>query len=247
MNSLEIFLDNNAKFSLAHFHEKLGDTEIELEEWMDAKCDSNFGRSRALRFRAKVKNPTMFTKSTTRVEVRQRYRAIFKSVDGVRTLAPCEGSKLCILSIDSASRAKDVPFCDSFHCEDGWLIEPVGNDVSRCKVSIRIGVKFSKTNYLRKLIESRAISESKEAFETWVKMAHEFLSAVPSPSKSSSVADNGRRVTNALPELVEVDGHPYRRFLIPVQMVIFILLCLIWWELRSIKKHMLEGGTCTVR
>ena len=197
----DTFINDDAQFSLTAFHEKLNDKEIEIDEWTDTESH-HFGRSRTLRFRTKVKNPPPFTKSTTRVEITQRFRALYSKRGGNMQLDDAGGAEMRLFCVDSATRTKDVPFCDSFHCEDSWLVEPVDDlkdgAAPRCKVTIRIGVKFSRSSYLRKVIESRASSESKQAFETWVKMATEFLSSEKETQAAAEGDARNAEMTNKL-------------------------------------------------
>ncbi|KAF1322368.1 Membrane protein, partial [Globisporangium splendens] len=71
------------------------------------------------------------------------------------------------LIISSTSTVTDAPYCDYFRAENRWVFSATPKD-GVCLVQVGIRIHWIKSTWLKKQIESAAISESKETTRAWL-------------------------------------------------------------------------------
>jgi hypothetical protein len=136
----DLFLDDNAPYSLGVFHQKImGDTNVYIEDWRDddenewecAAANSDKSYSRTVRFEHKSKV------SLAQVTRNQTFRQY--------------GEFACMKNLTNIA---GVPCADSFFVEDFWSIEKCTE--SHCVIlNVKFRITFSKTTFLKSIIESR--------------------------------------------------------------------------------------------
>lgn len=70
----------------------------------------------------------------------------------------------------------DIPYADSFTCEEKWEISaPEGNN-QKCFLKISFWVNFTKSTILKNKISSKSMSGAKEEFESWFAVVTKMVS-----------------------------------------------------------------------
>uniref|UniRef100_K3WB97 VASt domain-containing protein n=1 Tax=Globisporangium ultimum (strain ATCC 200006 / CBS 805.95 / DAOM BR144) TaxID=431595 RepID=K3WB97_GLOUD len=92
------------------------------------------------------------------------------------------------LIISSTSTVTDAPYCDYFRAENRWVFSTTSKD-GVCLVQVGIRIHWIKSTWLKKQIESAAISESKESTRAWLVAAQRAsdtsASCLPKDTESS--------------------------------------------------------------
>ena len=145
----DLFLSESAVFSLAEYCRDRGDTELEVTNW--AENEELEGFTREIKFRTKINGPSIGPK-TTRVHRAQKY----KWTDGV-------------LSIQTSTKALDVPYSSYFLVEDTWKVTPVSPEKSMFRITFSIN--FLKSTMFKSTIETRTKVDVAKDHEIWLKEA----------------------------------------------------------------------------
>jgi hypothetical protein len=168
----ELFFSDASPFG-AFYRGFRGDTDYVQGKWV---ADEALGNVRMLEFRSLVKTKAPFAPPTTAVVENQRY---------ARTANR--------LVIEMAGSYKDVPFGDYFRVESRWEVVEEGG---RCRLTVRVGVNFTKSTWLKGKITGGVTSECKTSFEGWVAEAKKELQA----KGKGSAKDNDSGVVSRKPE-----------------------------------------------
>ncbi|GFP90531.1 gram domain-containing protein 1a [Phtheirospermum japonicum] len=80
------------------------------------------------------------------------------------------------LIVDTSQEISDVPYGDYFRVEGRWDVEEDGNEQRPgCILRVYTNVAFSKKTMWKGKIVQSTVEECREAYETWIDLAHEVL------------------------------------------------------------------------
>ncbi|XP_019464134.1 PREDICTED: protein VASCULAR ASSOCIATED DEATH 1, chloroplastic-like isoform X2 [Lupinus angustifolius] len=168
------FSDDSVTF-LESFHKRCGDKDFTCASW---RPQENFGYARELSFQHPIK---------------LYLGAKFGSCHTVQKYRVYRNSHLVI---ESSQDVTDVPYSDYFRVEGLWDIERDRDESKECCIlRVHVNVTFLKRTMWKGKIVQSTIEECREAFATWVNMAHELLRQKNVEVQQESVAlvtQNGR-------------------------------------------------------
>ncbi|XP_045788175.1 protein VASCULAR ASSOCIATED DEATH 1, chloroplastic isoform X3 [Trifolium pratense] len=149
------FFSDDAIHFLESFRKQCGDKDFKCASWHPQE---KFGYARALSFQHPIKI-YLGAKSGGCHEV-QKYRVYRNSH----------------LVIQTSQEVSDVPYADYFHVEGLWNVERDKDESKECCIlRVYVNVAFCKKTIWRGKIVQSTVDECKEAYGTWINMAHEFL------------------------------------------------------------------------
>ncbi|WJX91594.1 GRAM domain-containing protein, variant 3 [Trifolium repens] len=149
------FFSDDAITFLESFRKQCGDKDFKCASWHPQE---KFGYARELSFQHPIKI-YLGAKSGGCHEV-QKYRVYRNSH----------------LVIQTSQEVSDVPYADYFHVEGLWNVERDKDESKeRCILRVYVNVAFCKKTIWRGKIVQSTVDECKEAYGTWINMAHEFL------------------------------------------------------------------------
>ncbi|KAI9907436.1 hypothetical protein PsorP6_004261 [Peronosclerospora sorghi] len=90
------------------------------------------------------------------------------------------------LVISTTTRVSDVPYCDYFHVEHGWVFSSTETR-GRSLVQVGLRIQWSKNTWLKKQIESTTISEAKDSVKTWLNAALNATKPLTTDSDATSM------------------------------------------------------------
>jgi len=222
----------------AKYHSARGDKDLTIERW----TPSEYGTFRILTYRAPVR--AAVGPRTTRLQETQRYHLQKER-----------------LVVEIVSVMHDIPYGDYFRVESKHEVIALAED--RCRLTIGVGLHFTKSTFFEAKLRKDTMKESKESFELWAKLAvHEIdikkvqrrkvaktiskpelmIQKQPQPQQQEAM---GMDLTSKIPlfELVKVRSQiPTLLALVLVLLVLYLLL-----ELRSMKTRLFHLETiCTI-
>lgn len=174
----KLFLQDETFYKL--YHERRGDTDIEITPW---NSDPELGNVRQLRFRIKVKS-TPFGPPTALVDETQRYYH--------------QGGDPNHLVVETMTSVRDVQYADSFRVEGRIDVTAKDGDSNRVKVVVGIGVSFLKKIRLPGVtgtIRSRSIEDNKQSFLLFMNLANEIASTAAPETLASASGSHGSPTT----------------------------------------------------
>ncbi|GFQ02491.1 hypothetical protein PHJA_002393000 [Phtheirospermum japonicum] len=137
------------------FHRKCGDKDFKCTSWQP---HANFGYTRDVSFQHPIK---------------LYFGARFGSCQEVQK---CKVYRNCHLIVDTSQEISDVPYGDYFRVEGRWDVEEDGNEQSPgCILRVYTNVAFSKKTMWKGKIVQSTVEECREAYETWIDLAHKVL------------------------------------------------------------------------
>ncbi|KAK2405867.1 protein VASCULAR ASSOCIATED DEATH 1, chloroplastic [Trifolium repens] len=149
------FFSDDAINFLESFRKQCGDKDFKCASWHPQE---KFGYARELSFQHPIKI-YLGAKSGGCHEV-QKYRVYRNSH----------------LVIQTSQEVSDVPYADYFHVEGLWNVEREKDESKeRCILRVYVNVAFCKKTIWRGKIVQSTVDECKEAYGSWINMAHEFL------------------------------------------------------------------------
>ncbi|GAU20207.1 hypothetical protein TSUD_352710 [Trifolium subterraneum] len=101
------------------------------------------------------------------------------------------------LVIQTSQEVSDVPYADYFHVEGLWNVERNKDESKECCIlRVYVNVVFCKKTIWRGKIVQSTVDECKEAYGTWINMAHEFLKQKNLVKEESvaAVVQNGKTI-----------------------------------------------------
>ncbi|CAL0324334.1 unnamed protein product [Lupinus luteus] len=168
------FSDDSVMF-LKSFHKRCGNKDFTCASWHPQE---NFGHARELSFQHPIK---------------VYLGATFGSCHSVQKYRVYRNSHLVIETLQEVS---DVPYSDYFRVEELWDIERDRDESKECCIlRVYVNVTFLKRTMWKGKIVQSTIEECREAYATWVNMAHELLKQKKIEDQQESVArvnQNGR-------------------------------------------------------
>ncbi|KAI5423319.1 protein VASCULAR ASSOCIATED DEATH 1, chloroplastic isoform X2 [Lathyrus oleraceus] len=149
------FFSDDAVNFLDSFRKRCGDKDFKCASWHPQE---KFGYSRDLSFQHPIKI-YLGAKLGGCHEV-QKYRVYRNSH----------------LVIQTSQEVSDVPYADYFQVEGLWSVERDKDESKeRCNLRVYVNVEFSKKTIWRGKIVQSTVDECRDAYATWMDMAHEFL------------------------------------------------------------------------
>ncbi|KAJ8450072.1 hypothetical protein Cgig2_033266 [Carnegiea gigantea] len=80
------------------------------------------------------------------------------------------------LVIETSQEVSDVPYADYFQVEGLWDVQKDGEQSGEgCVLQVYVNVAFSKKTIWKGKIEQATMEECREAYATWIQLAHELL------------------------------------------------------------------------
>ncbi|TYZ61656.1 hypothetical protein PybrP1_010655 [[Pythium] brassicae (nom. inval.)] len=98
------------------------------------------------------------------------------------------------LIVSSSSTVTDVPYCDYFRAENRWVFSATPTD-GECRVQVGIRVAWIKSTWLKKQIESTAVTEARENAKAWLTAA--LLTSAGTPRVAIGAATAGESVSSS--------------------------------------------------
>ncbi|PON74508.1 GRAM domain containing protein [Parasponia andersonii] len=148
------FSDNAANFIEA-FHSNCGDKEFKCNSWYP---HDKFGHARDVSFQHPIK--IYFGAKFGGCQETQKFR-LYKNSH---------------LVIESSQEVSDVPYGDYFRVEGLWDVERDADESKECCfLRVYVNVLFSRRTLFKGKIVQSTLEECREAYATWISMAHELL------------------------------------------------------------------------
>ncbi|XVF79759.1 hypothetical protein PTKIN_Ptkin15bG0015500 [Pterospermum kingtungense] len=150
-----LYFSDNAVNFVESFHGRCGDKEFSCSSW--CPCDK-FGRVRDVTFKHPIK--VYLGAKFGSCQEAQKFR-IYKNSH---------------LVIETSQEISDVPYGDYFRVEGLWDVERYSDGPEEgCILKVYVNVAFSKSTVWKGKIEQSTLEECREAYATWIQMAHELL------------------------------------------------------------------------
>ncbi|XP_061346333.1 protein VASCULAR ASSOCIATED DEATH 1, chloroplastic isoform X1 [Gastrolobium bilobum] len=164
------FFSDDAVNFLESFHKRCGDKDFKCASWQPQE---KFGYARELSFQHPIK---------------LYLGAKFGGCHEVQKFRVYKNSHVVI---ETSQEVSDVPYSDYFRVEGLWNVERDKDESKDCCIlRIYVNVAFSKKTIWQGKIVQSTIDECREAYTTWLKMAHE-LSKQKSLEKQDREAKTG--------------------------------------------------------
>ncbi|KAG4997071.1 hypothetical protein JHK84_028096 [Glycine max] len=167
-----LFSDDALNF-LESFRQKCGDKDFRCSPWHPQE---KFGYARELSFQHPIKI-YLGAKFGGCHEV-QKFRVYRNSCCGARAYAADRNGIVWVLHlvIETSQEVSDVPYADYFRVEGLWSVERDKDESKECcTLRVYVNVAFSKKTIWKGKIIQSTIEECRDAYATWINMAHEML------------------------------------------------------------------------
>lgn len=149
------FFSDDAVDFMESFHKRCGDKDFRCSSWYPHE---KFGHARDVSFQHPIK--IYFGAKFGSCQETQKFR-IYRNSH---------------LVIETSQEISDVPYSDYFRVEGLWDVKRDDNESQDCCIlCIYVNVAFSKKTVFKGKIVQSTIEECREAYLTWINMAHEFL------------------------------------------------------------------------
>ncbi|XP_017440745.1 protein VASCULAR ASSOCIATED DEATH 1, chloroplastic isoform X2 [Vigna angularis] len=149
------FFSDDAVNFLESFHKKCGDKDFKCGSWHPQE---KFGYARELSFQHPIKI---------------YLGAKFGGCNEVQKFRIYKNSHLVI---ETSQEVSDVPYADYFRVEGLWSVDRDKDESKECCIMrVYVNVAFSKKTIWKGKIVQSTIEECRDAYATWMNMAHERL------------------------------------------------------------------------
>ncbi|XP_020223639.1 protein VASCULAR ASSOCIATED DEATH 1, chloroplastic isoform X1 [Cajanus cajan] len=149
------FFSDDAVNFLESFHKRCGDKDFKCASWHPQE---KFGYARELSFQHPIK------------------LYLGAKFGGCHELQKFRVYRNSHLVIETSQEVSDVPYADYFRVEGLWNVERVKDESKECcKLRVYVNVAFSKKTIWKGKIIQSTVEECREAYATWMNMAHEML------------------------------------------------------------------------
>ncbi|XP_060958920.1 protein VASCULAR ASSOCIATED DEATH 1, chloroplastic isoform X3 [Cannabis sativa] len=149
------FFSDDAVSFVESFHSNCGDKEFKCNTWYP---HDKFGHARDVSFLHPIK--LYFGAKFGGCQETQKFR-LYKNSH---------------LVIETSQEVSDVPYGDYFHVEGLWDVKRDADESKEgCFLRVYLNVAFSKRTVWKGKIVQSTLEECREAYGTWIKMAHELL------------------------------------------------------------------------
>ncbi|GMH00640.1 hypothetical protein Nepgr_002479 [Nepenthes gracilis] len=150
-----LFFSDAADDFIESFHRSCGDKGFKCTKWFP---HDKFGRTRELSFLHPIK-----------IYFGSKY-------GGCKEVLRYQVYRNSHLVIKTLQEVKDVPYADYFQVEGLWDVKrESGQSRESCILRIYVNVAFSKKTMWKGKIEQSTIEECREAYATWIDLAHDVL------------------------------------------------------------------------
>ncbi|GMI75806.1 VASCULAR ASSOCIATED DEATH1 [Hibiscus trionum] len=150
-----LFFSDNAVSFIESFHRRCGDKEFRCSSWCPHE---EFGHVRDVSFQHPIK--IYFGAKFGSCQEAQKFR-IYRNSH---------------LVLETSQEISDVPYGDYFRVEGLWDVERDGDGPQEgCILRVYVNVAFSKRTVWKGKIVQSTLEECREAYATWIDMAHELL------------------------------------------------------------------------
>ncbi|XP_028808765.1 protein VASCULAR ASSOCIATED DEATH 1, chloroplastic isoform X2 [Neltuma alba] len=148
------FLSDDAVNFHESFHKRCGDKDLKCTSWHSQEV----GYTREKSFQHPIKI---------------YLGAKFGGCHEVQTLRIYKNSHMVL---ETSQEVSGVPYADYFRVEGRWDVEGDNSELKECCVlRVYVNVAFSKNTIWKGKIVQSTIEECREAYATWINMAHELL------------------------------------------------------------------------
>ncbi|KAL9303595.1 hypothetical protein ACSQ67_020858 [Phaseolus vulgaris] len=149
------FFSDDAVNFLESFHKKCGDKDFKCGSWHPQE---KFGYARELSFQHPIKI---------------YLGAKFGGCHEVQKFRVYKNSHLVV---ETSQEVSDVPYADYFRVEGLWNVERDKDESKECCIMrVFVNVAFSKKTIWKGKIVQSTVEECRDAYATWMNMAHEIL------------------------------------------------------------------------
>ncbi|KAK8483447.1 hypothetical protein V6N13_025803 [Hibiscus sabdariffa] len=170
-----LFFSDNAVNFIESFHRRCGDKEFKCSTWCS---HDEFGHVRDVSFQHPIK--IYFGAKFGSCQEAQKFRIYRKSH----------------LVLETSQEISDVPYGDYFRVEGLWDVERDGDGPQEgCALRVYVNVAFSKRTVWKGKIVQSTLEECREAYATWIDMAHELLKQ--NTDKQEGIDPSGSSTENA--------------------------------------------------
>lgn len=150
-----LFFSDVAIGFVESFHKKCGDKDLRCTSWLP---HDKFGYRREKNFQHPIK--VYFGAKCGGCKETQKFQ-VYKNSH---------------LVIETSQEVSDVPYADYFTVEGIWDVQKDGGKSEECCVlQVYVSVAFSKKTMWKGKIEQSTVEECREAYGTWIQIAHELL------------------------------------------------------------------------
>ncbi|XWS45812.1 hypothetical protein CRYUN_Cryun14cG0011500 [Craigia yunnanensis] len=169
-----LYFSDNAVNFIESFHKRCGDKEFRCSSWCP---HDKFGHVRDVSFQHPIK--IYFGAKFGSCLEAQKFR-IYKNSH---------------LVMETSQEINDVPYGDYFRVEGLWDVERDSDGPQEgCILRVYVNVAFSKKTVWKGKILQSTLEECREAYATWIEMAHELLKQ--SFNKQGGVDPSGSSIEN---------------------------------------------------
>ncbi|XP_054781442.1 protein VASCULAR ASSOCIATED DEATH 1, chloroplastic-like isoform X2 [Prosopis cineraria] len=171
------FLSDDAVNFHELFHERCGDKDLKCTSWQSQEV----GYTREKSFQHPIK---------------LYLGAKFGGCHEVQTLRIYKNSHVVL---ETSQEVSGVPYADYFRVEGWWDVQKDNNESKECCVlRVYVDVAFSKNTIWKGKIVQSTIEECREAYATWINMAHELLKQKNLEKQEESAPTAGGAQTSAV-------------------------------------------------
>ncbi|XP_039056534.1 protein VASCULAR ASSOCIATED DEATH 1, chloroplastic-like isoform X2 [Hibiscus syriacus] len=169
-----LFVSDNAVNFIESFHRRCGDKEFKCSSW---RPHDEFGHVRDVSFQHPIK--LYFGAKFGSCQEAQKFR-IYRNSH---------------LVLETSQEISDVPYGDYFRVEGLWDVErDCDGPQEGCVLWVYVNVAFSKRTVWKGKIVQSTLEECREAYATWIDMAHELLKQ--NTNKQGGVDPSGSSTEN---------------------------------------------------
>ncbi|XP_002511583.2 protein VASCULAR ASSOCIATED DEATH 1, chloroplastic isoform X2 [Ricinus communis] len=149
------FFSDDASNFIESFHQRCGDKEFRCSLWQPQE---KLGHTRDVSFQHPIK--IYFGAKFGSCQEKQKFQVYRNSH----------------LVIETSQEINDVPYGDYFRVEGLWdVVKDADESNEGCLLQIYVDVAFSKKTVFKGKIVQSTLEECREAYATWINMAHELL------------------------------------------------------------------------
>ncbi|KAL8140265.1 hypothetical protein V2J09_006286 [Rumex salicifolius] len=184
----KLFFSDDAVGFMESFRKRCGDKDFKCTKWNPHEI---LGRAREVSFQHPIK--VYFGAKCGGCKELQSYRVYRNSHFVVKV----------------SQEVSEVPYADYFHVEGLWDVQKDDSQVNDgCILRVFVNVAFSKRTVWRSKIEQSTMEECREAYATWIELAHAVLKQKNLEESESMM---GARDVQSVGSCLESSAEPSRK------------------------------------